>query len=185
MAAIGAPALSEQNMRRKPGEPDIRQEIPASTRHRVTDIAVQSPQIGETPAPFASNHGDWLAILTSPDRPALVNEWRRVFGHPAPRSAQVKLLRGILAWHCQVKEDSHGHAKQLIRQLRGWTANAPVANLAVGTQLLREWKGQTHHVTVVEDGFEYHGHTYKSLTAVTRKITGMGWSGPLFFGLRK
>ena len=126
-----------------------------------------------------------LATLLSLDRPALVDEWRKVFGHPAPRSAQVMLLRGVLAWKHQVNGDSQGVAKQLTRQLRGWSARAPVASLRPGTRLMREWKGRTHHVTVVEDGFEYDGKTYKSLTAVTREITGMGWSGPLFFGLRK
>jgi hypothetical protein len=126
-----------------------------------------------------------LAALLSFDRPALVDEWRNVFGYPAPRSAQVKLLRGALAWRFQIDHDRQGNVEQLVRQLRGWSARAPVAGLRPGTTLLREWKGQTHRVTVLEEGFEYDGRNYKSLTAVTRKITGIGWSGPLFFGLRK
>ena len=56
--------------------------------------------------------------------------------------------------------------------------------LAPGTRLLREWQGQTHHVTVLDHGFEYAGKTYRSLTAITRLITGTPWSGPQFFGLR-
>ena len=39
--------------------------------------------------------------------------------------------------------------------------------------------------TVLEDGFEYQGRRYKSLSAAARAITGTRWNGPLFFGLRK
>ena len=52
-----------------------------------------------------------------------------------------------------------------------------------GTRLLRDWNGRTHAVDVVEDGFVFDGKTYKSLSAVARRITGVRWSGPRFFGL--
>ncbi len=133
----------------------------------------------------ASDNTDPLATLLSLDRPALVEKWRKVFGHNAPHSAQVKLLRGVLAWRRQAETDTNGAVNQLNRQLRNWSAHAIVASLKPGTRLLREWKGETHHVTVVHGGFVHDGQKYKSLTAVTRKITGLGWSGPLFFGLRK
>lgn len=54
----------------------------------------------------------------------------------------------------------------------------------VGTRLVREWKGIEHCATVLEDGFEYQGRRYKSLSAIARTITGTRWSGPLFWGLR-
>ena len=38
---------------------------------------------------------------------------------------------------------------------------------------------------VVDDGFEWDGRRYRSLSEVARAITGQRWSGPLFFGLRK
>jgi hypothetical protein len=57
-------------------------------------------------------------------------------------------------------------------------------DFAPGTILLREWGDRDHRVTVTAEGlFEYEGHTFKSLTAVARHITGAHWSGPLFFGL--
>ncbi|HET7446949.1 MAG TPA: DUF2924 domain-containing protein, partial [Methyloceanibacter sp.] len=34
-----------------------------------------------------------------------------------------------------------------------------------------------------EDGFEYAGLNYPSLTKIAKKITGTHWSGPRFFGL--
>ena len=38
-------------------------------------------------------------------------------------------------------------------------------------------------MTVLEDGFEYDGKHWQSLTAIARAITGTPWNGPLFFGL--
>lgn len=127
-----------------------------------------------------------LVALATLDRKVLVKQWAAVFGSPAPRHAQVPLLRGALAWHYQVANEASGEVDQLIRRLRRQAASqSSVAVLAPGTRLLREWQGQTHHVTVVPEGFEYAGTTYKSLTAISRQITGTAWSGPLFFGLRK
>jgi hypothetical protein len=54
----------------------------------------------------------------------------------------------------------------------------------VGTRLLREWQGVEHCATVIDDGFEYQGRRYKSLSAIARAITGARWNGPAFFGLR-
>ncbi len=42
-----------------------------------------------------------------------------------------------------------------------------------------------HQVIVGEDGFDYRGARYASLSRIAREITGTRWSGPLFFGLRK
>ena len=53
-----------------------------------------------------------------------------------------------------------------------------------GTRLVREWKGVEHCVTVREDGFEYQGRPYQSLSAVARAITGTRWNGLAFFGLK-
>jgi hypothetical protein len=39
-------------------------------------------------------------------------------------------------------------------------------------------------VTVVDDGFDFDGERFRSLSEVARKITGVPWSGPLFFGLK-
>ena len=52
-----------------------------------------------------------------------------------------------------------------------------------GTRLVREWNGRTHVVDVIEDGFVFDGKTYRSLSAIAKRITGAHWSGPRFFGL--
>jgi hypothetical protein len=56
-------------------------------------------------------------------------------------------------------------------------------SLKPGARLVRAWHGRTHTVTVTEDGFEYAGTSYPSLTKIAKKITGAHWSGPRFFGL--
>jgi len=56
--------------------------------------------------------------------------------------------------------------------------------LKPGTRLMREWRGRSHDVLVLDDGFSWQGTHYRSLSAIARKITGTAWSGPLFFGLR-
>jgi hypothetical protein len=53
-----------------------------------------------------------------------------------------------------------------------------------GTRLIREWQGVDHCATVLEDGYEYQGRRYKSLSAIACAITGTRWNGPLWFGLR-
>ncbi len=53
-----------------------------------------------------------------------------------------------------------------------------------GTKLFRIWKGKQYEVMVGKDGkFIFDGETYKSLSAVARKITGTKWNGKTFFGV--
>lgn len=54
---------------------------------------------------------------------------------------------------------------------------------APGTVLEREYQGKTLRVKVLEDGFEFRGKTYRSLSAVAREATGTIWNGLLFFHL--
>lgn len=129
--------------------------------------------------------GSSLRSLVGMKRKELAKQWTAVFGSPAPRGVRSELLRGALAWRYQVGNEAETEVAQLIRRLRRQAASpAPNGVLTPGTRLLREWQGQTHHVAVLADGFEYEGKTYRSLTAISRQITGTAWSGPLFFGLR-
>ncbi len=56
--------------------------------------------------------------------------------------------------------------------------------LMVGTTLTRTWHDQEIQVEVRENGFEWDGTLYKSLSAIARAVTGATWSGPLFFGIK-
>ena len=54
---------------------------------------------------------------------------------------------------------------------------------APGSAIERSYKGRKIAVKVREDGFEYAGKLYKSLSAIAREVTGTKWNGFLFFGL--
>lgn len=116
-----------------------------------------------------------LNTLAALDRGALAERWSAVFGCPAPSNCQSTLLRGALSWHSQMTNQAKagsGGIKRIRKKLQHSASSAPIDSLAPGTRLLREWQGQTHHVTVLNYGFEYAGKTYRSLTAIARLITG-------------
>jgi len=56
---------------------------------------------------------------------------------------------------------------------------------APGSAIVREYKGKTIRVVVLEDGqgFEYDGERYRTLSAVAKKITGSHINGFRFFRL--
>lgn len=56
---------------------------------------------------------------------------------------------------------------------------------APGTLLRREFRGFTHEVEVLQDGFAYRGRHYMSLSTLAKEITGTAWNGFTFFGLGK
>jgi len=62
------------------------------------------------------------------------------------------------------------HASQASRG--GWQTSFGLPILAFGLPIL---------ATVLDDGFEYRGKTYRSLSAVAREATGTIWNGFLFF----
>ncbi len=116
--------------------------------------------------------------------------WERVHGKPAP-AITPSLLARDLAHRAQLAA-SGGMDRRLERRLRELTdkydddqvpAVARRPRLGSGSQLLREWGGQTHRVIVEPDGsFVYAGKHWRSLSAIARAITGTRWSGPRFFG---
>ena len=61
----------------------------------------------------------------------------------------------------------------------------PALKLTLGTKLVRDWHGEGHTVTVLDDGFEYDGRRWKSLSAIAKAITGTKWNGPRYFGLTR
>src|SRR6202140_1819878 len=95
------------------------------------------------------------------------HELRLVWGglrcrDPPARSSRDLMLREIAY---KMQERAHGGlAPAIKRRLRalaeeieanGAKALASVPLLKPGTRLLREWRGKTHTVIVLDDGFEY------------------------------
>jgi hypothetical protein len=118
--------------------------------------------------------------------------WRRLHRTDPPLGLSRDLLIRALA--NQLQERAYGGASRVLRRrLQNLTAGSRKAGvrldpgivLKTGTRLVRHWRGHAHTVLVREDGFEYEGQHYRSLTVITERITGAHWSGPRFFGLTK
>jgi hypothetical protein len=122
--------------------------------------------------------------------------WEQEFARMPPRALGRDILALGIAYAWQ--ERSNGGltrpvAKELdrllARVLRDGAADAPVAAASplprTGTTLVREWRGTSHRVTVVDDGFLWNGKTHQSLSSIARAITGTNWNGPRFFGMRE
>ena len=116
-------------------------------------------------------------------------EWARRYGAPAP-SLSTELLR--LGVGYKLQEQKQGgvdrSTRRFLRQLatrpaQGRDGRPRPRKLTAGTKLIRDWHGAGYTVTVLEQGFEYDGRRWTSLTAIAKAITGVQWNGPRFFGL--
>ncbi|WP_159590884.1 DUF2924 domain-containing protein [Hydrogenophaga sp. BPS33] len=128
-----------------------------------------------------------LDSLQSADREFLASRWQGLFKCDPPARVHIGLMRGILAWHAQCEASGvKPPPSQSVPVLPDPAASGrPAPGLRQGTRLIREWRGATHEVLVISQGFEYAGETYKSLSAIARAITGTPWSGPAFFGVKR
>lgn len=135
-----------------------------------------------------------LASLQAMDIIDLKSEWRRLFDTDPPTFNR-KTLEARLAYRIQelafggLSKDTRRRLKDLGERVDGGDPlirHARVDNRpATGTQLIREWQGEDHVVTVTPNGYEWGGRPYKSLSAVARAITGTRWNGWVFFGLKR
>ena len=117
--------------------------------------------------------------------------WHAKFKSGPPKAFGPDLLRRGLAY--KIQENAYGGidstTARLLKQLIAQHTKTPgkivlPRRLKPGVVLVREWKGQSHQVTVMQDGFAYDGEEYDSLSKIARLITGSRWNGPRFFGLR-
>lgn len=119
-------------------------------------------------------------------------EWRRLYRVPPPPRVRRELLLLGIAWKRQERAlgGLGAAAKRRLAELAG--ADRPgdadrrrEVRLKPGVRLLREWRGETHSVLVLEDGFAWRDQRWRSLSEIACAITGAHWSGPRFFGLAK
>ena len=135
-----------------------------------------------------------VAALNSLPILNLKQQWRELFEREPPPYNR-RYLESRLAYRIQelayggLKPDTIQRLQALADDLdddgstsrRRASKGRPIA----GTQLVREWQGVEHRVTITDDGFAHEGTPYKSLSAIARAITGTRWNGWVFFGLRK
>lgn len=111
----------------------------------------------------------------------LREKYLEVFGEET-RSPHKDFLRKRIAWRLQAFAE--GDLSERDRSVRGRLPASRDRRLVLpGTLLVREYKGQSVVVKVLDEGFEYEGRRYKSLSAIAREVTGTKWNGFLFFGL--
>ena len=134
-----------------------------------------------------------IAALKTTPTAELKEQWQALFDRPAPPYNR-RFLQSRLAY--RIQELAYGGLKpETVRRLEQLGEQLDGGNIAVrkvrgsdlpiaGTRLLRTYQGVEHTVMVMQDGYEWQGRPYKSLSAIARAITGTRWNGLLFFGLK-
>ncbi len=132
-----------------------------------------------------------LTALVQMPNHKLRAHWRKIYRTEPPRRIPRDLLMRAVAY--QIQERAYGgldrKTKRRLRSLARSLENdgrLPLSSgpsLKPGAKLIREWHGRTYRVIVLEDGFEFKGRCYRSLSKIAREITGAHWSGRRFFGL--
>jgi Protein of unknown function (DUF2924) len=135
-----------------------------------------------------------LAALKTASTPDLKLQWGQLFeSQPPPYNR--RFLESRLAYRIQelayggLKPETVARLEALGEQLDG--GNVVVRRTRVddrpiaGTRLIRDYQGIEHTVTVLNDGYEWQGRPYRSLSAIARAITGTRWNGWTFFGIRR
>src|SRR5579875_210058 len=114
---------------------------------------------------------------------ALRAAWSERIGSPPPPLRSPDHLRRLLAWRLQ--SEALGGLDPDTRRALAVSGKAQAAPaLPVGSQVMREWRGEEHAVEVRAEGLLYRGSLFRSLSEIARTITGVRWNGPRFFGLR-
>ena len=134
-----------------------------------------------------------LAALPEKSPGELRRLWRELYDREPPPYAKPFLIKR-LAYRIQelafggLSARTEAKLKQLVedekRRLKGNPPRRKHDRPIVGTRLIREWQGVEHSVTVLDEGFEYQGRRYRSLSAIARAITGTRWNGWMFFALK-
>ncbi len=133
-----------------------------------------------------------LARLPKVGLGELRQQWRVLYKAEALPYLSRELLVRAVAYRMQevalggLRPERQRQLRQFAQQLNESQKGQirPRPELKPGTRLVREWQGRTYEVLVLDGGFSWQGMSYRSLSALARKITGTAWSGPLFFGLK-
>ena len=134
-----------------------------------------------------------LAALKTTPTLDLKQQWRELFATEPPPFNR-RYLESRLAYRIQeltyggLKPETLKRLETLGEQLDGGNIitrriRADLKPIA-GTRLIRDWQGVEQIVTVTQDGFDFQGRPYQSLSAIARAITGTRWNGWVFFGLK-
>ena len=151
-------------------------------------VAQQTPP-AKSADPAVEAELDRLAVMPIAQ---LRVRYREVFRADPPKAFGPDLLRRSIAH--RIQEKAYGglsrSTQRLLDQMMKAFSAKPNGKIVLprrikpGSVLVREWKGRSHRVMVLADGFAYDGDTYSNLSEIAGLITGTRWNGPRFFGLR-
>jgi len=128
-----------------------------------------------------------LGALAKMTKSALRKRYEEVFGHPT-RSHNSTHLRNVIAQRLEELASANTKSSPAKSETDATVASVVARELdprlpPVGTVLEREHHGKVHKVKVLDDGFEYEGKKYRSLSGLAKEITGAIWNGFAWFGL--
>jgi hypothetical protein len=137
-----------------------------------------------------------LATLTVSE---LGSKYSELFGEPARSRNRNHLLRRI-SWRIQANATG-GLSDRAVTRIADlgdslpdrWQEKATKKRHAErprdprlpppGAVLCRAWGSREHEVAVLENGFQYEGELFDSLSTIASRIAGSRWNGFVFFGI--
>jgi len=154
---------------------------------------------GNAATPAAGSVLRQVADLERMSTAELGARWRVLFGGDPPRFNRQFMLKRLAY---RVQELAYGGLSMAARERMdrlldeegydeigakvkkpGRARDAIDRHVVRGTVFVREWDGERHEVRALDEGFEYRGMPYRSLSAIARAITGTSWNGWVFFGV--
>lgn len=126
-----------------------------------------------------------IALLKNKSLPELQAMWKEYFSEPTI-SQNKEFFVSRIAY--RIQELAYGGLPKAQQKLIAQMYVPPDGrkNLPpTGTRIIREYQQVEHSVIILNDGFEYNGMKYPSLSAIAKKITGRKISGRYFFGIDK
>ena len=119
---------------------------------------------GERRPDMAQNTGSEIEELRGLALDKLRSTWNELFDQNPPGIRSSDIFRRMLAARIQerafggLSPDTKEWLNKLAKSLMGNRASLPPSlTLKPGSVLTRKWKGVTHQVRVLPDGFEYEG----------------------------
>ena len=116
--------------------------------------------------------------------------YQSVFKEPAPFYASGVHLIPKIAYRMQelamggLSKDTKDKLRKIAQGTDPTSITPSKQKLLPGVKIRKKYKEMIHEVEVKQQGYEYQGQSFNSLSAIATKITGTKWNGPKFFGLR-
>lgn len=123
----------------------------------------------------------------------LKRRWSQAWGLKVPSKISQKMMRRSLIHKLKeqagfgLSPEDQIKLKELVEEYKKNKSRLmkKAPGIKPGTRLVRTWQGKKHIVVVTEQGFEYEGQEYGSLSKIANLITGTKWNGLVFFGIKK